>query len=529
MKRKAGKERMIYCLRFHKWLAMMLVLMGITLGAAGNLCAQRQSNNNSENENTVDSLLGPSLPVSPATRHRDKEKELGLKITAPFTIAAVGDILEPDPVGDLSDPRFQALVKVIRNADVGFANMESSLVDLHHRESFQGPVAGTLAPKEVGADIKSMGITMMNHANNHALDAEAPGMLSTDEILDEFGIVHAGSGRNLQSARAARYLGTSKGRVGMVGMFSIDSGVSDPDADNIGEYGAAYVYMAATERIGDLGGRPGVNPLRLTTYHMVTPAQMQMLRGFRDSYYGPAGPPSGMEGARREPEDQMKLFDEFYKIGSPSGILTFGMNPSDEKDNLESIRNGKIHSDFMIATIHAHNSAQEVNGVRTVSSFMVNFAHECIDNGADIFVTSGPHQLQGVEIYHGKPIFYGLGGFVFQTDLQLSYSSKGVLTAPGNQDLASQSRSIFGVRRRSNGLLATSRYEGGKLVEVRLYPVDLGGYIRPSSDMGIPMTPSPEIAKLILEEVQALSKPFGTKITIENNIGIIRVGPNGTE
>ncbi len=502
---------------------MLLAVVCIGCLVGGHAIAQEKPS-----EDTVQSLLGPSLPVSSQVRHRDKEKELGLKITSPFTIAAVGDILEPDTIGDLSDPRFQALVKVIRSADVGFANMESSVVDLHHREQFQGPVAGTLAPKEVAANIKSMGITMMNHANNHALDAEAPGMLATDAILDEYGIVHAGSGRNLQTARAASYLGTSKGRVGMVGMFSIDSGVSDPDADNIGEYGAAYVYMAATERIGDMGGRPGVNPLRLTTYHVVSPEQMQMLKGFRESYYGPSGPPIGLEG-RREPADQMHLFDEWYKVGTPPGTLTFTMNPSDEEGNLKSIRNGKIHSDFMIATIHAHNSAQNVNGVRGVSSFMVQFAHECIDNGADVFVTSGPHQLQGVEIYHGKPIFYGLGGFVFQTDLQLSYSSKGVLIAPGNQDLLAESRSIFGVRRRSSGLLATSHYEGGRLVEVRLYPVDLGGYKRPSSDMGIPMTPSPEMAKLILDEVQALSQPFGTKIDIENNVGVIHVASAGGE
>lgn len=521
MKKKVGIAKMV-----RTWMSPRLVLMALTVAclswpAVGNVSAQE--------EPTVKSLLGPSTAVSRAERHTDRDKALALKITAPFTIAAVGDILEPDTIGDLSDPRYQALVKIIRSADVGFANMESSLVDLHHREEFQGPIAGTLAPKEVGANIKSMGITMMNHANNHALDAEAPGMLSTDAILDEFGIVHAGSGRNLQTARAPSYLGTPKGRVGMVGMFSIDSGVSDPDADNIGEYGAAYVYMAATERIGDMGGRPGVNPLRLTTYHMVTPEEMQTLKGFRDSYYGPAGPPEGMEEKGHESANDLKLFDESYKIGSPSGILTFGVNPSDEKGNLESIRNGKVHSDFMIATIHAHNSAQEVNGVRTVSSFLVNFAHDCIDNGADIFVTSGPHQLQGVEIYHGKPIFYGLAGFVFQTDLQLSYSSKGVLFAPGNIDLASQDRSIFGVRRRSSGILATSHYDGGRLVEVRLYPVDLGGYKRPSSDMGIPMTPSPELARLILEEVQALSEPFGTKITIENGVGIIRVGSNGSE
>jgi poly-gamma-glutamate capsule biosynthesis protein CapA/YwtB (metallophosphatase superfamily) len=502
----------------------ILLVLGVTACTASQyLIAQ-----DDPSEDTVPSLLSPSTAPTSQERHRDREKDLGLKITEPFTIAAVGDILEPDPVGDLADPRYQALVKIIRNADVGFANMESSVVDFHHREDFQGPLAGTLAPKEVAADIKSMGITMMNHANNHALDGEAPGMLATDAILDEYGIVHAGSGRNLQAARAASYLGTPKGRVGMVGMISLDTGVSDPDADNIGEYGASYIYMAATERIGEMGGRPGINPLRLTTLHVVSPDQMQTLQSFVQSYYGPSGPPAGLEG-RQGSTDQLKLFDEWYKVGTPPGTLAFTMNSSDEQGNLESIRNGKVHSDFMIATIHAHNSAQDVNGVRTVSGFMVKFAHECIDNGADIFVTSGPHQLQGVEIYHGKPIFYGLGGFVFQTDLQLSYSSKGVLTAPGNEDLVSEDRSVFGVRRRSSGLLATSRYEGGRLVEVRLYPVDLGGYGRPSSDMGIPLTPSPEMANLILSEVQALSQPFGTKIDIENNVGVIHIAPAAGE
>jgi hypothetical protein len=44
-------------------------------------------------------------------------------------------------------------------------------------------------------------------------------------------------------------------------------------------------------------------------------------------------------------------------------------------------------------------------------------------------------------------------------------------------------------------LLTTSRYEGGKLVEVRLYPVDCGiDGTRPVSKAGLPMTPSPEQA-----------------------------------
>jgi poly-gamma-glutamate synthesis protein (capsule biosynthesis protein) len=75
-------------------------------------------------------------------------------------------------------------------------------------------------------------------------------------------------------------------------------------------------------------------------------------------------------------------------------------------------------------------------------------------------------------------------------------------------------------------VLVTSHYDGGKLVEVRVYPVDLGGIRRPISLMGIPMTPSPEIARRILEEMQTLSRPFGTNIVIENNVGVIRLAAN---
>ena len=77
-------------------------------------------------------------------------------------------------------------------------------------------------------------------------------------------------------------------------------------------------------------------------------------------------------------------------------------------------------------------------------------------------------------------------------------------------------------------LLATSRFEGGKLVEVRIHPTDVGKGYRPVSKIGIPLTPTPEVAREILEKVQRLSKPFGTNMTIENGVGVIRVAPPQT-
>jgi poly-gamma-glutamate synthesis protein (capsule biosynthesis protein) len=46
---------------------------------------------------------------------------------------------------------------------------------------------------------------------------------------------------------------------------------------------------------------------------------------------------------------------------------------------------------------------------------MTQIAHAAIDAGADIVVGHGPHYSLPVELYKGKPIFYGLGSFSFHT------------------------------------------------------------------------------------------------------------------
>src|SRR5215470_835980 len=66
--------------------------------------------------------------VLPQTR-REAAKELAMKITEPFTFAAVGDIIIRRPVGQLGDAGFQALTKVMRAADSTYANMEGPIID----------------------------------------------------------------------------------------------------------------------------------------------------------------------------------------------------------------------------------------------------------------------------------------------------------------------------------------------------------------------------------------------------------------
>ena len=70
-----------------------------------------------------------------------------------------------------------------------------------------------------------------------------------------------------------------------------------------------------------------------------------------------------------------------------------------------------------------------------------------------------------------------------------------------------------------------------------MYPVDLGGAEgpnrRPWSRTDVPMTPSPQLAREILAEIQEYSRPFGTEIAIEVDelsrvVGVIRVSPSAT-
>src|SRR5579863_6805402 len=177
---------------------------------------------------------------------RDWTRDLQMKITEPFTLASVGDIIIIRPASQFQDPALQGALKIIRDSDVGFGNFESLIRDEAH---FDGPLGGSMVgTKEVAADLKAMGFKMVNRAGNHLFDSNQEGMFATLELLDKAGVVYAGAGRDLEDARAPHYLETPKGRVGVVGMYSDVAGVG-----NAGRLSASY-------RTGNTGGRPGLNP-----------------------------------------------------------------------------------------------------------------------------------------------------------------------------------------------------------------------------------------------------------------------------
>jgi hypothetical protein len=50
--------------------------------------------------------------------------------------------------------------------------------------------------------------------------------------------------------------------------------------------------------------------------------------------------------------------------------------------------------------------------IATPEPWQVDLAHAAVDAGADIFVGGHAHWPKGIEVYEGKPIFYGVGNFL---------------------------------------------------------------------------------------------------------------------
>ena len=70
-------------------------------------------------------------------------------------------------------------------------------------------------------------------------------------------------------------------------------------------------------------------------------------------------------------------------------------------------------------------------------------------------------------------------------------------------------------------IIAVSRFEKGRVAEIRLHPIDLGYGLR-MPDSGVPRLASSEKGRPILEKLVAISAPYGTRIEIRRNVGVIR-------
>jgi poly-gamma-glutamate synthesis protein (capsule biosynthesis protein) len=451
----------------------------------------------------------PKLNDMPQPPKRDWVKELEMKVPGAFTMATVGDMIINRPLSKFQDPGLQAALKILAEADVATGNQEANL---HDDRTFVGPLRSFNGTKEVAPDLVKMGFDIVGRANNHSFSNELVGFYETNRLLDEAGLPYAGGGRDLDEARQATYITTAKGRVGMVDLHAVTGANA----------------ALATRRVGNLEGKPGINGLRLTRTVIVSPQQFAALKSVHDALWATRAQYTYPRFLPPESANELDLFGVSYRIGQRAGGSTYSMNEDDLAGNLEAIKNGKHNSNFMMVMIHAHQNDSDLERAHmgeTPPDFLVEFAKKSIDNGADAFIGTGTHLLRGIEIYKGKPIFYTLGDFFHDLYLEkMPFTSRPEKTnAEAAVAMRDYSNGYSGLNNPINlqSIIPVSRYQDGRLVEIRLHPVDLR-YEAQVVNLGIPRLSSPAMAQSILTRLQRLSKPFGTTITIEGNVGVIR-------
>jgi poly-gamma-glutamate synthesis protein (capsule biosynthesis protein) len=445
-----------------------------------------------------------------------------------FTVAITGDSIIRTKPSLCGEERFLALIQILRDADVAYTQLEMPVHDFEGPELYPAAEGGhnwARAPRHVVEDLKWAGFDIVSTASNHSLDYSYGGLYSTWKALNDAKMPYAGTGMNLAEARDPAYLETPKGRVALVSMCS------------------SFVrWSRAGEARRDMKGRPGINPLRF--YHLVDADTMESLKqlavklGWWVEHYDRVW-------ILTQPGAQNTIYK--FAVRDAPGVTTVA-DEDDAEGNLRSIRFARRQADYVVAHLHSHDFHPE-KGLSVPPDFIPPFARASIDAGADVFVAQGSHApLRGIEIYQGKPIFYDLGDFIgsnaahtpklpaefyfragyshYNPDIRRweataadayaamkAYDAESVVNPPG------------GVRTAPVGKAAIAAVctfgEGRRLTGLKLYPAT---YLdEPVSQRGIPVMANAEKAKKIIEYVAGLSAVYGTEVTFQDGIGLVKL------
>lgn len=446
-----------------------------------------------------------------------------------LTLAAAGDAILTRRWSACEAPRFRRLIERIRRSDAAFVNLE---VLLHDYDGYPAATSGGTymrAPPAIADELTWAGFDLFGAATNHAADYSHGGMHATMRALDDRDLTYAGLGKHLAGARAPAYVDTPAGRIGLVAACTTLTPGSE-----------------AGQQRPDIGGRPGVNPLRLDS-RFVVPADV--LDEVRDL--------AALVGVDRAKESRIAFRsgeyftdeddDRFYFLDPGSGYLgtpiafeagdppQFDQTPNEDDAAAitRRIEEAERQADWVIASLHTHEGVDGTMNDASVPGFLETFAHACIDAGADAFVGHGPHVLRGIEVYDGAPILYSLGNFAFQLESIPRFPTEQYDDYDlGFDALPSElyDARMYDTDGDPDGTLANDGYwetivpvlhwEAGEFAGADLYPVDLG-QAEPRPRRGRPAMAAEPVAERIIDSVAELSAPFDTTIEFSDNRGVL--------
>jgi len=440
-----------------------------------------------------------------------------------LTVAAVGDCQIATHHSTCQDKAFLDLVKIIRDADVGYANLEHLIHD-YGAECYPVYKMGgtfTRAPPYVVDEFKWMGVDMMSAATNHAFDYMAGGIKETVKNMKAGGLPCAGIGENLAEARAPTFVDSAQGRVGLISVA----------------IGSELTWMATDQR-RDLQGKPGINLLRAIREYTLDPQTFKTMKDLVNKLQ-----PLGLLGTRGSAlvAEDAKEFNVMmgqaldgimrtrFALGDKLGASSIGYK-KDVDGNIDIVDDAMQQADWVFVACHHHITDGLAGSVP--ARVTQDFAHTCLDAGADGFLGNGPHQIQGIEIYKGRPIVYGLPDFIQQRDLmpkspQFYYETFGLgfeNTPMDPMDTRAKTtfQRLYQDTVHAESGIAVLTFEKHKVVDMKLHPCDLG-FQKPRWQFGRPKVADKAMAEKIIGRWAKLSEPFGTRIDYKDGVGIVKI------
>ena len=360
-------------------------------------------------------------------------------------------------------PSAVPVIASLLKGDVKFTNFEGTVAEAGQPSDTvpqQRPNGGWLAPPGTLDSLQAVGFNLVSLSNNHAWDLRAVGIQNTLQEARKLNLVHAGIGSTLDEAVAPGYLHTAKGTVALIGIAS----------------GEVAPGGAATPT------RPGVDELRVD---------------------------QGSEG------NVIGLTSDRYG-------LPLKRNEEDAQRILQSIRSAHKQADLVIVYQHNHIYEKPFGAIMSEelperlvpAPWIKKWTHEEVDGGADIVVMHGAPLVQGVEIYHNRPIFYDMGNFIF------NLPPMGGLEEPIIWE----------------SVVAYLEYQGKDLQSITFRPVVLNkiGEGQPDAHdghtnnlfldtRGLPKPATGDQAHYILERLAGSSRPLGTTVKLKGDTAEINL------
>jgi len=379
-----------------------------------------------------------------------------------LTITLAGQSMIRSDIRATAPSAVPVIVSLLKG-DVKFTNFEGTVMEPGQPNDTapeQRPNGGWLAPPGSLGSLQAVGFNLVSLSNNHAWDLRAVGIQNTLTEAGKLNLAHAGIGKTLDEAVAPAYLRTAKGTVALIGIAS----------GEVAPGGAATATRAGVNELRVDQGSPG-NVVGLTS----------------DRYGLPL---------KRNGEDAQRI--------------------------LQSIRTAHKQADLVIVYQHNHIfdkpfgtiMSEELPERLVPAPWIKDWTHEEVDAGADIVVMHGAPLLQGVEIYHDRPIFYDLGNFIFNLPL----------TSGLDEPIIWES------------VVAYLEYEGKNLRSISFRPIFMNkiGEGQPDAHdghtnnlfldtRGLPKPATGDQARYILERLANSSRPFGTNVEVKGDTAEINL------